>query len=63
MVSNLWFQGISSGINHAAARCGCNEDKSTMHKVPAATPLPAQAKAIVAAAGALKTIMTDDAEL
>ena len=51
MVSNLWFQAISSGVSRCAV-CGCKVDAATMHSVPAATPLPAQAKAIVAAAGA-----------
>ena len=51
VVSNLWYQGTSSGLSRCAV-CGCKVDMATTHKVPEATPLPAQAKAIVAAAGA-----------
>ena len=51
IVSNLWFQAISSGVSRCAV-CDCKVDAATLHSVPAATPLPAQAKAIVAAAGA-----------
>eukprot|EP01050_Picozoa_sp_SAG11_P020545 SAG11_NODE_3482_length_2419_cov_1.555172_2_plen_166_part_00 len=54
MVSNLWFQRTSDGVSRCAV-CGCKVDNSTTRRVPAATPLPAQAKAIVATSGALKT--------
>ena len=51
MVSNIWWQRTDSGVSRCAA-CGCKVYNSTTHSVPAATPLPAQAEAIVAAAGA-----------
>jgi hypothetical protein len=50
-VNNLWYQGTGSGVSRCAV-CGCKVDIATTHNVPGATPLPAQAEAIVAAAGA-----------
>ena len=32
MVSNLWFQAISSGVSRCAV-CGCKVDASTLHSV------------------------------
>ena len=44
-------RALAGGVSRCAA-CGCKVDIATTHNVPGATSLPAQAEAIVAAAGA-----------